>query len=271
MQRKRKLCVSTMRRDECRAASCATFVREHGYSLATTIFASSFEPQSCESDYGAGNLQARVVLRHMPGAVMTDALNVARHRFALAMLVFVAATVMPARSSAEMPSSISLIDYGFRGFTLGTEIGLAVGFLATGPVYEHDEWRTLVIGMGIGALSGMTTGFLLAVADSTGRYNTVPAGYYILRDASYGTLIGAAVGAVVGMLILVDDGTTKDILTGAAYGTLFGAIAGIAYGIIDARNSNPIDRRVTPEWRVSAAPMITPYGMGVGASLKGTF
>jgi hypothetical protein len=199
---------------------------------------------------------------------MTDALNAVRYR--LALLVFVVATLLPARGSAEMPTAASLLDYGFRGFTLGAECGLAAGYLSTGPVYPREEWRKLVLTMGVGALAGMTTGFILAVADVTAH--NVPVGYFVLRDTGYGTVIGAAMGAVVGMLIWVDNGTTKDVLEGAAYGTLIGAVAGIAYGIIDARYANGGGGyRTGPDWRVSAMPMRIDGALGVGASLSGKF
>jgi hypothetical protein len=124
-----------------------------------------------------------------------------------------------------------LIDYSFKGFTLGVEAGLAVGYLATGSRYRQDEWRTLVVGMGVGAFAGITAGIFIAAADYSSRGSSV--GYYILRDTNYGTLIGAAMGAVVGGLVWMDDGLPRDLLRGTAYGMLFGGVAGITYGLIE--------------------------------------
>jgi hypothetical protein len=198
---------------------------------------------------------------------MIHALKSVRRR--LALFAFVVATLSPARSFAAMPDAATMLDYGFRGFTLGLEGGLAVGYLSTGDRYQDREWRKLVFGAGIGALAGLTTGFIIAVADVTS--NSVPVGYYVLRDATYGSLLGALMGAVVGMLLWVDDGEPRDMLQGASYGVLFGAVAGIAYGIVEANNATSPGRRYGGEWRVSLAPMGTGRAAGMGASVATRF
>jgi hypothetical protein len=197
---------------------------------------------------------------------MTHALKSARCRMALIALF--ALSWLPAHSRADMPDAADVLDYGFKGFTLGIEAGLAVGYLSTGRVYDEQDWRTLVLGMGIGALAGVTTGVIVSVADVTS--NGVPVGYYMLRDSTYGTLIGAVLGGVVGGLLWVDDGTSRDLLQGAAYGTLFGAVAGIAYGIVEGANSQPMRRRYG-EWRVSLSPYSTGRDSGLAAHVAGKF
>jgi Na+/proline symporter len=123
--------------------------------------------------------------------------------------------------------------------------------------------------MGIGALAGVTTGIIIAVADVTG--GGVPVGYYVLRDAGYGTWIGAAVGALVGALLWVDDGKPRDLLQGAAYGSLFGAVAGVAYGIIEGKNASPPTRRYDNDWRFSVSPINSPRSPGIAAMLAKRF
>jgi hypothetical protein len=190
--------------------------------------------------------------------------------YALAMSLALNA-VAPAKSQAAMPDADILLDYGFRGFTLGAELGLSVGYLSAGNRYEQHEWRKLVLGMGIGALAGLTTGIIIAVADVAS--GSVPVGYYVLRDAGYGTWIGAAVGAIVGALLWVDDGRPRDLIQGAAYGSLFGAVAGLAYGIIEGKNATPPSHhynrydsygkkaptpprhRYEDDWRFSVSPL----------------
>jgi hypothetical protein len=184
------------------------------------------------------------------------------------LLAFALSTLAPSRSLAAMPDTGAIVDYGFKGFTLGMECGLAVGYLATGDVWERHEWRTVVLGMGIGALSGMTLGVLISVADYTGR--GVPVGYYVLRDANYGTWIGAAMGTIVGMLLWLDDGHPRDAVRGAAYGTLFGAVAGVAYGIIDGKNASPV-RGYGNEWRFSVAPTGGARSPGLAAMVARRF
>jgi hypothetical protein len=186
-----------------------------------------------------------------------------------ALFAFALSTLAPARTHAAAPDVGALVDYGFKGFTLGLEVGLAVGYLSTGDRYEHQEWRKIVLGMGIGALAGMTTGMIIAVADYSGR-GGVPVGYYVLRDANYGTWIGAAMGAIVGMLLWVDDGHPRDVVRGAAYGTLFGAIAGVAFGIIEGRNASPV-RGYSNDWRLSVAPTDSVRSPGVAAVLARRF
>ena len=111
-----------------------------------------------------------------------------------------------------------------------------------------------MLGVGVGALTGLTTGIIIAVADVTS--GSVPVGYYVLRDAGYGTWIGAAVGGIVGALLWVDDGRPRDLIQGAAYGSLFGAVAGLAYGIIEGKNATPPSRRYyEDDWRFSVSPL----------------
>lgn len=182
-----------------------------------------------------------------------------RARLYAASIGFLLCTLIPVRSYAEMPDADALIDYSFKGFTLGVEIGLSAGYLATGNVYREHEWKSLVVGMGVGAFIGITAGIFIAAADYSSTRGSM-VGYYILRDTNYGTLIGAAVGAVVGALFWLDDGLPRDLLRGTAYGMLFGGVAGITYGIIESRNtrSHRIRRRDRDidydDWRYSLAP-----------------
>jgi hypothetical protein len=57
---------------------------------------------------------------------------------------------------------------------------------------------------------------------------------YVLRDAGYGTLLGALSGAAVGALFVLDSGEPLDIFTGASIGSLVGCGVGVVFGVIDA-------------------------------------
>jgi hypothetical protein len=186
-----------------------------------------------------------------------------------------------------MPDTYDLVDYGWHGFTLGLELGLSIGYIMTGPRWDSDEWKTVVLTTGIGALAGITTGIMVAVADSTSH--SVPSGYYLIRDAGYGALMGGAMGAIVGTLLWVDDGTSKDVLKGAAWGGVIGAGAGLLYGIIEASNARPVRYRERwdgdEEWEergfnwerdvhVSIAPVPSTQSLGitgVAATMSGKF
>jgi hypothetical protein len=181
-----------------------------------------------------------------------------------------------------MPDATSLVDYGFKGFTLGLELGLAVGYITTGSEWEDGEWKNVVLGGGLGALGGMTIGIIVAVADATSH--GVPAGYFLLRDAGYGTLLGATMGAVVGVLLWIDDGSEKDVLVGASWGAVIGAGAGLVYGIIEAANARPRSRYRDDDEEedeegfhlgrgvhLSIGPAPTRNGLGMAAVLRGPF
>lgn len=195
-------------------------------------------------------------------------------RLSLCVGLFIAASVVPARAAAEMPDAGALFDYGFKGFSVGAELGLSVGYIATGPVYEHEEWRKLVVGMGVGALIGMSSGIVVAVADSGS--GGVPMGFYILRDAGYGTLLGAIMGAITGSLLWVANGTSKDVLTGAAYGTLLGAAAGIGYGVLEGKHgtaarSTETGFQLGDGVHVQLAPLPGAASVGLAAQLHARF
>ncbi|HKU39054.1 MAG TPA: hypothetical protein VJR89_12925 [Polyangiales bacterium] len=191
----------------------------------------------------------------------------------MALSLLAASVLAPAHSRADMPDADNLLDYGFKGLTLGAEIGLAVGYLSTGSEFEDEEWRKLVMGAGVGALSGIGAGILLAVIDKTS--GGVPGGYYLLRDAGYGALLGGATGALVGMLVWIDDGSEKNILVGAAWGALFGAGAGLLYGFIEANNAKPRDDdddaalHLGGHVRLRIAPAPPSHGPGAAAVLYG--
>ena len=183
------------------------------------------------------------------------------------MFTVLLSALAPAKSRAAMPDADILFDYGFKGLTIGAELGLSLGYLSAGNRYEESEWRKLVLGVGIGALAGLTTGIIIAVADTTS--GSAPVGHYILRDAGYGTWIGAAVGAMVGGLLWIDDGRPRDLIQGAAYGSLFGAVAGLAYGVIEGKNASPPSHRYyEDDWRFSVSPTYSP---GLAATIAKRF
>lgn len=136
---------------------------------------------------------------------------------------------VPALAREDPPSAVA---YGFDGFWTGAQIGLAAGYLATGPDYESGEWRKLVFGAGAGALVGVGVGITLGVVDvGAGSPYT---GHLVLRDVGYGVGLGSIVGTAVGALYWADGGRPKNLLTGAAAGTLIGAGAGVVFGLLEA-------------------------------------
>jgi len=151
-------------------------------------------------------------------------------RMASALPLLLSFLLAPAVSHAETDTP-SVVAYGFDGFWTGAQIGLASGYLATGPSYESSEWRKLVFGAGVGALIGVGTAIPLGIVDVSS--GPPPTGHIVLRDVGYGVGLGAIVGTAVGALFLIDDGRPKNLLTGAAVGTVVGAAAGLVFGLIE--------------------------------------
>ncbi len=124
----------------------------------------------------------------------------------------------------------SIITYGTNGFWTGAQIGLATGYLATGNDYESREWRKLVFGAGVGALSGVGIGITLGIVDAGARPPAM--GWLILRDTGYGVGLGSLVGLATGALFMLDSPDTKYLVRGVAIGTLAGAALGVVAGVI---------------------------------------
>jgi hypothetical protein len=157
-----------------------------------------------------------------------------------------------------------MLEYGFKGFMTGAPIGLATGFLATGKEYKSEEWRTLVIGAGVGALVGTGVGVTLGFVD----LETAPpgTGWLVLRGIGVGAFLGAAVGAAVGAIVLVKSEEPKDILTGASWGALIGSGVGIAFGLVEGAAAHR-----APKSEPLQDPKVPPptTGMSVGFSVVG--
>jgi len=169
--------------------------------------------------------------------------------------IFAAAGEASARE--EPPAAVA---YGFDGFWAGAQIGLASGYLATGPEYESREWRKLVWGAGLGALVGTGVGIALGVVDVGSR--PPHTGHLVLRDVGYGVGLGAIAGAAIGALYWADGGEPKNLLTGAAIGTLAGAGAGVVFGLLEAAlapDEPALERTGSAGWHLTL--------IGSGASL----
>jgi hypothetical protein len=206
------------------------------------------------------------------------------HRLVLVICVTLAhSSLCLAQDGAETGSASggetpSLLSYGFKGLWLGAELGLSVGFLSTGSAVEEGEWKKFVFGAGLGALTGVAAGVVLAMIDT----GTPPpaTGLYVLRDAGYGTLLGALSGAAVGALFVLDSGEPLDIFTGASIGSLVGCGVGVVFGLIEAnaekRNgaaySRGEPREPGVEFTLRIAPGLTPgSGTTIAPTVFGKF
>lgn len=196
--------------------------------------------------------------------------------FALSALIAAAAVALPERALAA-DDAPSIITYGTNGFWTGAQIGLATGYLATGKDYERSEWRKLVFGAGVGALSGVAIGITLGIVDSG---SPPPAmGWLVLRDAGYGVGLGSLVGLATGALFMLDSPDTKYLVRGAAIGSLAGAGVGVIVGVIQGVRSEPksAEPKATFTWGLGVASVEELRGPSAPEStlllpaLEGTF
>jgi hypothetical protein len=161
------------------------------------------------------------------GGFAQRCMSVALRMCALACVLHCSAAAC--RADDEAPS---IVGYGLEGLGTGAATGLALGYLATGREFHGSEWRTLVWGTAIGALSGLGVGVLLGTVDAaTGPGRGV--GFYMIRDSNYGFSVGFLAGGIIGALIWLGDGTGKDLLRGMAWGTVIGAGSGLLIGILE--------------------------------------
>jgi hypothetical protein len=185
--------------------------------------------------------------------------------FAGCALLAAAAVALPDRAlAAEAPS---IITYGTNGFWTGAQLGLATAYLATGKDYESKEWRKLVFGAGVGALSGVAIGITLGIVDAGSEPPAM--GWLILRDAGYGIGLGALVGVATGALFMLDSPDTKYLVQGAAIGSLAGAGVGIVVGVVQGISSKPKAKEpatAAPSWQLGVASV---EGLRAPSALSG--
>jgi hypothetical protein len=127
------------------------------------------------------------------------------------------------------PRHRSILAFGLRGTWSGALAGLGASYLAARD--SGDAWRAVGLSVSIGALSGAALGLSLGVFDQL----DFPAAYYISRDLSYGTLFGALIGALGGVIVTIGNGDAEAILLGAAAGSLGGLGLGMLTGILEGQ------------------------------------
>ena len=135
--------------------------------------------------------------------------------------------------------SMSVMEYAWYGLGDGLGVGLAAGYLATGSEFTSDEWDTLALGAGIGALGGMGLGLVLGVAD-VGQ-DGPGIGAAALQNISYGLGLGGVAGLIVGGIVAIDSSDTKDVLIGGSIGAVSGAGVGLIVGLIQGAAGDEVE------------------------------
>ena len=162
------------------------------------------------------------------------ALNVRAIVLALGLLLLAGEAQAAGYYGPYSEYSPSVFTYGWRGLAVGGLAGLSLGYIiARDDGFESDDWKPVVYGLGVGALTGgalgLTLGFIDLDDDRPGMGNIA------LRDMLYGAVFGMAAGAIVGALVLIESEEPEHILFGAAVGTLSGTLVGLVVGIIEGR------------------------------------
>jgi hypothetical protein len=156
----------------------------------------------------------------------------------------------PLTCYAEEDAPPSVLSYALKGLGPGIGVGVATGYLlTTDHPWRSEDWKTVGLGAGIGALSGMGVGLILGVIDAGVSPGGPGPGYYMVQDMSYGVGLGFLAGGIVGALYWIGGGSGTDMLHGFAYGTLIGAGSGLVIGIIEGAlrgpKAAPASQRVT--------------------------
>jgi hypothetical protein len=129
--------------------------------------------------------------------------------------------------------SPSMLGYGFKGMGTGALVGLGGGYIAARRSDETgaQDWRSVGLGAGIGALAGTGVGLGLGAADLASDRPGV--GGIVLRDTLYGCGLGGLSGALGGGISAIVQQDGEHVLFGAAVGAVAGAGIGLIIGLIE--------------------------------------
>jgi hypothetical protein len=154
----------------------------------------------------------------------------------------------------------SVLVYSLQGFFAGALVGLSVGYLVTSNSHVESAWRSTVLASGIGALSAAGLGLGLGLLDATSERRPLR---FVMRDALYGTLLGAAFGACVGGLAALGSHDGRDALVGASIGGISGFALGGLTGVLEGQlrtRSVAIGLGTTLDARAKQLPLASLHG-----------
>jgi hypothetical protein len=172
---------------------------------------------------GAGEVVQSTMSRSIVGFVLW---------FALAWGLPPSGAAAAEPSEGQREDAPSVLSDALDGLLLGALVGASGGYLrARRHGFDSDDWRPIVLGAGIGALSGVGVGLAAGFVDLAAEHPG--AGYIALRDTLYGTGLGLLLGTITGALVMVGSDKPEHIGFGAAIGGLTGAGVGLAVGLIE--------------------------------------
>jgi hypothetical protein len=148
-----------------------------------------------------------------------------------ACVVLVLGCLAPsARAAESQPPTV--FDGAYQGLLVGGLAGLSVGYLfARQDGLHSSDWKPLVYGAGIGALTGSVLGLTLGIVDMS--QNRPGRNGYVMRDGLYGAGLGAVLGGIVGGLAAISSKKGEHILLGGSIGVLSGTCLGMGVGFVE--------------------------------------
>ena len=127
--------------------------------------------------------------------------------------------------------------HSLRGFLAGALIGTGIGYLAVHENHDAEPWRDVLLGAGVGALSGAGIGLGVGVLDGIqDRRSRVR---YVMREMLSGTGLGIVFGGAVGGLVALESDDAEDVAVGASIGAISGALVGVVVGVAEGHWRRP--------------------------------
>jgi hypothetical protein len=139
---------------------------------------------------------------------------------------------VPSAQAADLQPP-TVFDGAYQGLLVGGTAGLATGYLFArrGGWDSSSDWKPLVYGAGIGALTGSVLGLTLGIVDMTQR--KPGRNGYVMRDGLYGAGLGAVLGGIAGGLAAISSKKAEHVLLGGSIGVLSGACLGMGVGFVE--------------------------------------
>src|ERR1017187_6651641 len=136
-----------------------------------------------------------------------------------------------ARAADVQPPTV--FDGAYQGLLVGGLTGLSVGYLFARQDGWHgsSDWKPLVYGAGLGALTGSVLGLPLGSVDMS--YGKPRPKRYVTRDGPYGAGLGAVLGGIAGGLAAISSKKGERVLLGGSIGVLSGACLGMGVGFVE--------------------------------------
>ncbi len=147
----------------------------------------------------------------------------------LCLAIVLGCLVPSARAADLQPPTV--FDGAYQGLLVGGVAGLSTGYLFArrGGWHSSNDWKPLVYGAGIGALTGSVLGLTLGIVDMS--QNKPGRNGYVMRDGLYGAGLGAVLGGIAGGLAALSSKKGEHILLGGIHRRAVGRVPGHGRGV----------------------------------------